>query len=77
MGLAACPRVSFAWVASGREWKALLSFAFPPSHLDKSSELVCARFGVGCRTRSAKEPETVRVGIGIGLHRPYRLFAAV
>ena len=24
MGLAACPRASFAWVASGREWKALL-----------------------------------------------------
>ena len=24
MGLAVCPRASFAWVASGREWKALL-----------------------------------------------------
>ena len=27
-------------------WKALLSFAFPPSHLGKSSKLVCTRFGV-------------------------------
>ena len=62
MGLAASPRASFAWVALGWEWKALLSFAFPPSHLGKSSELVCARFGVGCRTRSANVPGTVRVG---------------
>ena len=36
MGLAACPRASFAWVASGREWKALL-------RLDRK----CAWNGVG------------------------------
>ena len=39
MGLAACPRASFAWEDLGREWKAILSFAFPPSHLGKSSKL--------------------------------------
>ena len=77
MGLAASPRASFAWVALGWEWKALLSFAFPPSHLGKSSELVCARFGVGCRTRSANVPETVWVDIGLHRHRPASALSAL
>ena len=42
MGLAACPRASFAWVEEGRAWKALLRTCSAP---------VPGTVWVGCRHR--------------------------